>query len=162
MPTDALPEIAEREGWPLDLTDGSELDVRTFPQHLDRYLNETMAAHAAVVLAKTQAAAARAEARDLAIRLQSVADELATARTEVDELRRDLAESERARAILERDQAVAEARVEEVRAQIDQERLERTVLANRLGELETDHDDALASMDWISRRRFENRRPIST
>ena len=61
VPTKALTAIAEREGWRLDLTtDAAASQLAAVPGQLDRYINETMAAHAAVVLAKTQASAARA------------------------------------------------------------------------------------------------------
>ena len=125
---------------------------------LDRYINETSAAHAAVVLAKTQATAARAEARDLAAKVRRLTEELETERLEHDRAAAALNEASRAQAILERDKAVAEARADEVRNQIEQERVERSLLAARLGELEADREDALAAMGWWSRRRYDQRR----
>ncbi len=158
VPSAALPDIAEREGWPLDLTDDrTPSELPALPDQLDRYLNETMAAHAAVVLAKTQAAAARAEARDLAVRVEQLTAELDGAHRELADVGARLIDSERAQAILERDRAVAEARVEEIRGQVEQERLERAVLSNRLTELEADYESALSSMGWLSRRRYDSR-----
>ena len=125
---------------------------------LDRYVSETTAAHAAVVLAKTQATAARAEARDLITKIRRLTEELEAERTEHDRTTAALDEASRAQAILERDKAVAEARADEVRSQIDQERVERSVLAARLGELESDRENALTSMGWWSRRRYDQRR----
>ncbi len=159
MPSEALPEIAEREGWPLDLTaEGEFPQLTAVPEQLDRYVNETMAAHAAVVLAKTQATAARAEARDLTKQTRQLTDELEAERSERERIARVLTDAEKAQAILERDRAVAEARADEVRKQVDQERLERSLLATRIGELEADREDVMASMGWWSRRRYDRRR----
>lgn len=160
VPSGALADIAAREGWPLDLRSESDLErLSRVPEQLDRYINETMAAHAAVVLAKTQAAAARAEARDLAKRTRELAEDLEAERIETDRLQAILTASERAQAILERDKAVAEARSDEVRKQVEQERIERSLLAKRVGELEADREEAMASMGWWSRRRYDRRRP---
>lgn len=160
VPSEALPDIAQREGWPLDLTaDGDQARLAAIPEHLDRYINETMAAHAAVVLAKTQATAARAEALDLGKEVRRLSDDLDAERAERERMAAALTEAEKSQAVLERDKAVAEARADEVRKQIDQERLERSLLSARLSDLEADREDALASMSWWSRRRYERRRP---
>lgn len=159
VPSDALATIAEREGWPLDLTAGQPNRHPTaIPEQLDRYINETMAAHAAVVLAKTQAAAARAEARDLAQRVRQLGDDLDVERAERERATAALATAEKAQAILERDKAVAEARADEVRKQVEHERIERSLLVSRIGALEADREEALTSMGWFSRRRYERRR----
>ncbi|MCP4227436.1 MAG: hypothetical protein GY773_29170 [Actinomycetia bacterium] len=159
VPTEALNAIAEREGWALDLTSSSpprKLAAR--PEKLDHYVNESMAAHAAVVLAKTQATAARAEARDLARQLTHLTSEL-EAETEA---RRQAAEAlstaEKAQAVLERDRAVADGRADELRSQIEQERVERSLLASRIGTLEADREEAIASLGWWSRRRYDRSR----
>ena len=56
VPAGALTAIAEREGWVLDVThaEGPGL-AQSMPDHLDRYISGSMAANAAVVLAKSQA-----------------------------------------------------------------------------------------------------------
>lgn len=162
VPTEFLTVIAEREGWPLDLT-GSTTPPRlvAVPEQLDRYVNETMAAHAAVVLAKTQATAARAEARDLSRRVRRLNDDVEAERSERERVTSALSSAEKAQAILERDRAVAEARADELRKQVDQERLERSMLASRIGILEADREEAITSMDWWSRRRYERRQSLS-
>ncbi|MGF1596360.1 MAG: hypothetical protein ACFCVK_05425 [Acidimicrobiales bacterium] len=158
VPAGSLTSIAEREGWSLDLTDESAPRPTPVPEHLDCYINETMAAHAAVVLAKTQATAARAETRDLATKVRQLSEELEAERAERQRLAGLLAETRKQQAVLERDRAVAEARTEEVRRQVDQERVERSLLSSRLVAMEADRDDALSTMTWWSRRRYGRRR----
>lgn len=162
VPSDALPTIAEREGWPLDLTsDGEQPTLAAVPEHLDRYINETMAAHAAVVLAKTQATAARAEARDLALKVRQLTDDLEAEQAERERAIEALSQAEKAQAIIERDKAVSEARADEVRKQVTQERVERSLLGSRIGALEADREEAISSMGWLSRRRYERRRSVA-
>lgn len=162
VPTEALNAIAAREGWPLDLTTNDNAPrLAAVPDQLDRYINETMAAHAAVVLAKTQATAARAEARDLTRRVRQLTDDLEAERAERERVTAALSAAEKAQAILERDRAVAEARADELRKQVDQERIERSMLGSRIGLLEADREEAIISMDWWSRRRYERRQSLS-
>ncbi len=159
VPTEALAAMAEREGWPLDLTiKNGEPRVAAVPEQLDRYINETMAAHAAVVLAKTQATAARAEARDLSRRVKVLTNDLEAERAERSRATAALVEAEKAQAIIERDRAVAEARADEVRKQVEQERVERSLLSSRIGSLEADREEAMAAMGWWSKRRYDRRR----
>lgn len=158
LPSDALATIANREGWSLDLTSRGPTLLPPIPAQVDRYINETMAAHAAVVLAKTQATAARAEAQALARQIRTLTDDLETERAESERATEALAASEKSLAIIERDKAVSEARAEEVRKQVEQERVERSLLSKRIGTLEADREEALASMGWWSRRRYERRR----
>jgi hypothetical protein len=162
VPTAAMSTIAEREGWPLDLT-GSPGSARLTPapEQLDRYVNETMAAHAAVVLAKTQATAARAEARDLSHQVTLLTEDLESEQTARERLEAALSAAEKAQAVLERDRAVAEARADELRSQLEQERLERSLLASRIGVLEADREEAITSMGWWSRRRYDRTRSRS-
>lgn len=162
VPTEALTSIAKREGWPLDLTtNGNAPRLTAVPEQLDRYINETMAAHAAVVLAKTQATAARAEARDLGRRNRELMNDMEAERAERERATAALSSAEKAQAILERDRDVAEARVDELRKQVDQDRLERSMLASRIGTLEADREDAITSMGWWSRRRYQRRQSLS-
>lgn len=162
VPTEALTAIAEREGWPLDLTSGNEEPrPAAVPEQLDRYINETMAAHAAVVLAKTQATAARAEARDLGRQVRLLNDDFEAERAERERASAALLAAEKAQAILERDRAVADARADELRKQVEQDRVERSLLAARIGILEADREEAITSMDWLSRRRYERRQALS-
>lgn len=159
VPTEALSAIAEREGWHLDLTTTAPVPHLTaVPEPLDRYVTDTMAAHAAVVLAKTQAAAARAESRDLAHQVNELSEELELERTERERLAAALLDAEKTQAVLERDRAVAEARADELRSQIEQERIERSLLAGRIGVLEADREEAITAMGWWSRRRYDRSR----
>ncbi|MGI9611953.1 MAG: hypothetical protein ACR2QO_03515 [Acidimicrobiales bacterium] len=128
------------------------------PDQLDNYVKETLAANAAVVLAKTQATAARAESRDLNQRAQGLAADLDAERTARDEAEQQLIAARREQALIERDRAVAEARADEVRKQLEQERVERSILLTRIIELEAERDDAVGALGWWSRRRLTGRR----
>ena len=159
LPTGALNAIAEREGWPLDLTtDNPTRKLAARPEKLDHYVNETMAAHAAVVLAKTQATAARAEARDLNQHVMDLTNELEAEMEARQKALADLSVAEKAQAVLERDRAVADARADELRSQLEQERVERSLLASRVGVLEADREEAINSMGWWTRRRYDRSR----
>jgi len=138
--------------------DGDPMAKTQRSDQLDSYVKETLAANAAVVLAKTQATAARAESRDLAQQLQSLAADHEAERVAREEAEQQLTAARREQAFVERDRAVAEARADEVRKQIEQERVERSILLTRITELESERDDALAALGWWSRRRFAVRR----
>ncbi|MEL7156421.1 MAG: hypothetical protein AAFN30_07470 [Actinomycetota bacterium] len=74
-----------------------------------------------------------------------------------------LSAADKEQAILERDRAVAEARADELRRQVEQERVERSILAARIGALEADREDAITAMGRWSRRRYQRRQsPAST
>ena len=161
VPSASLTQIADREGWSVridpsasDAPADTALDL-TPP---DRATHETMAAHAAVVLAKTQAAAARAEVADLDRRLAQATTALDRERSETARLRAQMSAAERSQAVLERDRAVAEARADELRRQVEQERIERSMLAERIGALEADREEAISAMSRRSRKRYEQRR----
>lgn len=170
VPTEALPVIAEREGWTLPIDDAAAslpepalvAELPAAVTDTETVSNETMAAHAAVVLAKTQASAARAEASDLTRQVRTLKADLETARQEVATLKSQMTASQREQAVLERDRAVAEARADELRGQVEQERVERSMLAARIGVLEADREEAITSMDRWSRRRYERRQARST
>ncbi len=153
LPSRALATIAEREGWPLDLT-GSRPAPSEIPEQLDRYISETLAAHAAVVLAKTQATAARAEAQEMAKKLKLAAADLDAERAERERATADLGAATTAAADLDKAKAVAEARAEEIRNQLDHERSQRSYLAQRIGALERERDDLQAALGWSGRRRL--------
>ncbi len=153
LPAEALSAIAEREGWPLDLT-GNRLTLDEIPNQLDRYISETLAAHAAVVLAKTQAAAARAEARELALRLQEASERLQherEARESSDEALLD-AEEEVRQLSMERE--IALARLEEIRGELDYERSRSAHLHKQVNQLYGEHNELIASLGWFGRRRL--------
>jgi hypothetical protein len=160
VPADALASIAEREGWKLDLTE-HDLPVRggRFPEQLNHHhLSETAAAHAAVVLAETQASAARAEVGDLEERLAKLSTELAGEQAVNERTTAELADAEKQLAVVERDKAVAEARADELREQLQQERAERNLLTARIGTLEADRETAIGAMGWWARRCYHRSR----
>ncbi len=154
LPSRALAAIAEREGWPLDLT-GSRPGPSDIPEQLDRYISETLAAHAAVVLAKTQATAARAEAQNMAKKLRHAGDDLDAERAERERATAELMDEKTRGAELDKDRAVAEARTEEIRQQLTHERSQRSFLAQRIGMLERERDDLHAALGWAGRRRLK-------
>lgn len=157
LPSRALAAIAEREGWPLDLT-GSRPAPSEIPEQLNRYISETLAAHAAVVLAKTQATAARAETQQMAKKLKLAADDLDAERAERERATADLGQATAAVAELDKARAVADARTEEIRQQLDHERSQRSFLAQRIGALERERDDLHAALGWVGRRRLRRTR----
>ncbi|MEM8922182.1 MAG: hypothetical protein AAGD35_01690 [Actinomycetota bacterium] len=161
VPAVSLAAIAEREGWPAE-SGTDRLAARQAESALDltagdRTPSETAAAHAAVVMAKTQASAARAEADDLGRHVQQLTAEVERLQADNERLASKLSAAARAQAVLERDRAVSEARADELRRQVDQERVERSMLAARIGALEADREDAIGAMDRWSRRRYERR-----
>lgn len=160
LPTRALAAIAEREGWPLDLT-GRRPAPSDIPEQLDRYISETLAAHAAVVLAKTQATAARAEAQNMAKKLRLAANDLDAERAERERSTAELAAVKENEARLDKERAVAEARTEEIRQQLTHERSQKSFLAQRIGMLEKERDDLHAALGWSGRRRLRRTRKSS-
>jgi chromosome condensin MukBEF ATPase and DNA-binding subunit MukB len=156
LPTAALAAIAEREGWPLDLT-GRRPGPSEIPEQLERYISETLAAHAAVVLAKTQATAARAETEQMTRKLRSASQDLDAERAERERATAELAEIQADNAELDKKRAVAEARTDEIRQQLAHERAQRSFLAQRIGTLERERDDLHAALGWIGRRRLLRR-----
>ncbi|MEM7322592.1 MAG: hypothetical protein AAF531_05860 [Actinomycetota bacterium] len=153
LPSRALAAIAEREGWPLDLT-GERPAPSDIPEQLDRYISETLAAHAAVVLAKTQATAARAETQELAKKLRRAGDDLDAERAERERALSDLETTKSAVAEMDKERAVAEARTDEIRRQLEHERSQRSFLATRIGKLEHERDELHAALGWLGRRRL--------
>ncbi len=157
LPSRALAAIAEREGWPLDLT-GGDRPRSPVPDQLSRYVSETLAAHAAVVLAKTQATAARAEAQTATRRMQRASADADVERTRRERVEAQLAEARAAEAELDKQLAVATARTEEIRTQLDFERQQRAYLSQRIGALEADRDTLRESLGWAGRRRLQAKR----
>ncbi|MGH1493687.1 MAG: hypothetical protein ACRBK7_30550 [Acidimicrobiales bacterium] len=158
LPTRALVAIAEREGWPLDLT-GQRAAPSDIPEQLDRYISETLAAHAAVVLAKTQATAARAESQNMAKKLRRAGDDLDAERAERERATAELEISKQQAAEFDKNRAVAEARTDEIRQQLTHERSQRSFLAQRIGMLERERDDLHAALGWRGRRRLRQAKP---
>jgi hypothetical protein len=150
IPAKALAHIAEREGWTLDLTGAEPRAVAGN----DRATTESLAAQTAVMLAKTQASAARVESQDLLRRLR-VAQQTAEAdRAEATLARDELAAAEKELAQLQRAKAVAEAKAEELRRFLEREQAQFRFMSERVAALEQERDQLLASLGWIGRRRY--------
>ena len=137
----------------MDLT-GRRPGPTEIPEQLERYISETLAAHAAVVLAKTQATAARAESEQMSRRLRTAAQDLDAERAERERATAELAEISASNAELDKQRAVAEARTDEIRQQLAHERAQRSFLTQRIGSLERERDEVHAALGWIGRRRL--------
>jgi hypothetical protein len=163
LPVEALIAVAEREGWALDLTgDRDAATPGSRSGQVERYISETLAAHAAVVLAKTQATAARAQAQEMNRRLLRASEDLDVERSEREQATAALTAARAAEAELDKQRAVAEARMEEVRQQLAQERSQRSFLTQRIGVLERERDQLQASLSWIGRWRLRRSFTVRT
>ena len=107
-----------------------------------------------MVLAKTQATAARAEAQSMAQKLRQAGEELATERADRERATSELVAARAVTAELDKQRAVAEARTDEIRQQLTHERSQRSYLAQRIGMLEKERDDLHAALGWSGRRRL--------
>lgn len=137
----------------MDLT-GRRPGPSDVPEQLERYISETLAAHAAVVLAKTQATAARAESEQMSRKLRAAANDLDAERAERERATAELAEINASNAELDKRRAVAEARTDEIRQQLAHERAQRSFLTQRIGTLERERDDLHAALGWVGRLRL--------
>ncbi len=156
IPTTALVPVAKQQGWTLDL---ALLQQQLDEQGVGRYTGDMMAAQAAVLLAKTQATAARVESRDLLRRLREE-----TARAEADRAARleaaeALADSEQEMQRVRRHHAVAEARLAELRRQLAGEDQQIQFMIDRINSLEQERFRLSQSLGWLGRLRY--RRMIS-
>lgn len=145
-----LPKAIDLIGSPV--SDRSEL-----PDQLGKFISETMAAHAAVVLAKTQAAAARAEGRELNRKLVRLEDEMDDRGRELQHMDDELASANRELIRLDKELAVSEARSGEIRDQLDLVRHERRHLLDRLEAVERDRSQLDAAIGWFGRQRLKRR-----
>lgn len=110
-------------------------------------------AHTAVVLAKTQASAAREEARALAQRLNEIDQSLKTETDKQQELIEQLDSTQQECLVLDKELAVNQTRLEEIADRAEHEYKERLKLAKKIERLEQEKDELHASMGWWSRRR---------
>jgi len=162
LPAAKLHSIASREGWPLDLT-GKRPARAEMPEQLDRYISETMAAHAAVVLAKTQATAAQAEAQSSARKLKAAQHDLDAEMAERQRTVEELLRAQQQVSKLDKDLAVSCARSEELRRQLDHERAEHGRLYEKIDAIERQRDELHAAIGWAGRRRLRRlERPSSS
>ena len=152
IPTSSLMTIARRQGWPVEM---AVLQRELDDDSISRFPGDVLAAQAAVLLARTQATAARVESRSLLQRLRET-----TATAEADRVaRRKAAESVTGlRAELEaarREAAVAEARLAEIQARLSSEEGQLEHLVGRIAELEQERARLTRSLGWLGRRRYE-------
>jgi hypothetical protein len=154
LPLGSLGAVAERHGWLLDLTDRRR-EPTTALLHHDPI--DALAAHAAVVLAKAQATAARSEAAVLEDQLRDTEANLVSSRSESERVNDALSQVRHLNAELDKQRAMAEAANKEIRDQLAYERTQRVILAQQLDQLERERIELRASMGWMSRRRFRRR-----
>ncbi len=140
----------------IDLTDSKSVST---PQHeqLERYISETLAAHTAVVLAKTQAAAARAEANYLSNQMKSLHRQLETETIHKQDTTQRLSASQEKNYKLDKELAIEKTRLSEVIKQNDYVLRERTNLAHKVSELEKERNILWSSMGWWSRLKAKNK-----
>lgn len=167
VPLHVLPDIAQRERFAFDLTVNNSKPKPAATQNREatqvkqlerRVSSETMAAHAAIVLAKTQTTAARAETQELIRRIRKLQNELEDKTIAQENTSKELNQSRVIISQLDQQRGIAEARIEEIRAQLDQERFERAALAARYSALEYERNDLLMCLDWVAKRRLERRK----
>lgn len=151
IPTMSLVAVAQQQGWTLDL---AALQHQLDEHAVSRYSGDVLAAQAALLLAKTQATAARVESRDLLRRLRE-----ATATAEADRAAR--AEVVESLAVLQeeledarREQAVAEARLAEIQARLSSEDLQFQFMVDRIRSLEQERHRLSRSLGWFGRLRY--------
>jgi hypothetical protein len=99
---------------------------------------------------------------NLARRVAELSQELEVERAERERATQALADANRIQAVLERDKGVAESEVLESRRQLEQERLERSLLESRMTALQVEHDLTLATLGWWSGRRYRRRSQAKT
>ncbi len=156
MPYEKLPAIATREEFVLDLN-AATWSEQTPDSDVEQYLSENVAAHSAVVLAKTQTSAARLETQQaikenqrLKGQLREKEQENLSAEKYIDELQTYIEQ-------LERYQTELLDRFDQTRDQLKREKASYADLASQNQTLQLDRDDLLVSMDWVSRRRYQRR-----
>jgi len=152
IPMASLGHIAEREGWHLDLTANHEPSGAT--ASTGRYATDALAAQAAVLVAKTQATAARIENQSLFRRLRQANTTAAADRAARQETADALAEAEAALSELRRTQAVAEAKLDELRNQLDHDDRQFQFMVDRISTLETERQRLHQSLGWFGRLKY--------
>lgn len=135
LPMADLAQIAEREGWILDLTN---LDAQSSPsaahgQSINFELIEQLTE------AKVEAQSSTRHAEELERKNQQLTSDLENERKALNEVTEELIESDKAK-------AVAEARVDELRKQVDQAAQERDSLGQSMRELEESSAKSLSAL----------------
>ncbi len=151
IPTMSLVTIARQQGWTLDL---AALQHQLDEHALSRYSGDALAAQAAVLLAKTQATAARVESRDLLRRLREAMSAAEADRAARAEAAETLADVQRELEEARRNQAVAEARLTEMRNRLSSDDQQFQFMADRIKNLEQERHRLSRSLGWFGRLRY--------
>ncbi len=151
IPTMSLVAIAKQQGWTLDL---AALQQQLDEQSLSRYSGDALAAQAAVLLAKTQATAARVESRDLLRRLREATTTAAADRAARVEATRTAAKLERELEEARRSHAVAEAKLTELRTRLSSDDQQFQFMVDRIKSLEQERHRLTRSLGWFGRLRY--------
>lgn len=151
VPTMSLVTIARQQGWTLDL---AALQHQLDEHALSRYSGDALAAQAAVLLAKTQATAARVESRDLLRRLREATTAAAADRAARAEATETLADLRRELEEVRRNHAVAEARLTEIRSRVTSDDQQLQFMADRIKSLDEERHRLNRSLGWFGRLRY--------
>lgn len=151
IPTMSLVTVAKQQGWTLDL---AALQHQLDEHALSRYSGDALAAQAAVLLAKTQATAARVESRDLLRRLREATTAAEADRAARAQAAQTLADLQRELEVARRNQAVAEARLTEVQTRVSSDDQQFQFMIDRIKSLEQERQRLSRSLGWLGRYRY--------
>lgn len=125
--------------------------------------SDVLAAQAAVLLAKTQAAASRLQSQDFFRRMRDADNAAEADRQARQDADHALAQADRALEQLRRDQAVAEAKVHELRKQLANDDRHFQFMVDRITSLESERQRLSQCLGWLGRLRYrrmlQNPRP---
>lgn len=154
VPYEKLPAIATREEFVLDLHAATRTESNN---DVDQYLSENVAAHTAIVLAKTRACAAKSETRQSVQKARFLQHQIDKKIQENLYTERYIEELNTYVDQLENDQAKLLAKLDQTSARLSDTTASNAALTARCQSLITERDNLLVSMDWVSRRRYQNR-----
>lgn len=97
----------------------------------------------------------------LAEQLRSALAELEAERAERERAEAVLAEATKGQALLERDKTLAEAMAVELQRQVEHLSLERDLLQDRLAQVTSERDRAIAAMGRWARNRFQRQQSVA-
>jgi excisionase family DNA binding protein len=135
------------QGLQLDLRAGDEPTVLANQTDL-------LATQAAILLAKTQAAAARLQSQHYFRRMKDATAEAEASRQARVHADRALAEAEETLAHLRRSQAVAEAKIEELQKQLANDDRHFQFMVDRITSLEWERQRLSGALGWFGRLRY--------
>lgn len=169
--TDVLATIAEREQWPLAkasvepaLIEIPEPPIAGPPVPDDQQPPVHQANHSTSdpvpphTTSSAKASLGLANPKEVQSQMTDLVSPTTPTEVELARLSTELGEADHRLALTERDRAIANARVEELRRQIEHERLERSALISKIRTLEADQQYAVQAMSRRSKRRYLKRR----